>query len=191
MKKLTFTVPVLFVLGTLQFGCATVSHDTARAWPLVNGGFESSVLHEGWSLHVYGAQPEVTLDTNVRHEGRQSLRIKADEPSDTALGQELWLQPGRWYRLRGWVRTEGLDPLGSPVCGTFQVQIPVGRPGGILADGRDHPGTNDWTEEILYFTPPDDGLTRISIFFCGYGKGTGTAWLDQITLEEMKTPTGK
>jgi hypothetical protein len=38
---------------------------------LANAGFESAKVHDQWSLHVYGAQPDVSLDTKVRHEGKQ------------------------------------------------------------------------------------------------------------------------
>src|SRR5947209_3465661 len=80
--------------------------------PLRNPGFEAGL--DGWSRHVYGAQSTIEADTQVFHEGKQSLRISAAEPSDTALGQEVRLRPGRCYRLRGWVRTRGLDPHGAP-----------------------------------------------------------------------------
>ncbi|MGE5609625.1 MAG: alpha-L-arabinofuranosidase C-terminal domain-containing protein [Bacillota bacterium] len=123
------------------------------------------------------------LDTGVCIEGKQSLGVCADQPSDTAFGQEVQLKPGRWYRLRGYVRTDHLDSHDAPVGGTFQIQHPGGR--GTIATGRNHTGTSDWTEEVLYFTPPADGLTRIALFFVGFGKGTGTVWFDQITLEEI------
>ena len=154
-----------------------------RGVPLINAGFESREVHQGWTLHVYGARPNVALDTAIRREGRQSLRITAGAPSDTALGQEVKLRSGRWYRLTGWVRTENLDPRGARTCGTFQIQTPAG--GGIVAAGRNHQGTNDWTKETIYFTPPGDGATRIAVFFVGFGKGTGTAWFDAVTLEEI------
>ncbi len=150
---------------------------------LQNTGFESAVLHEGWTVHVYGAQPELALDRTVFHEGRQALRVSAEALSDTALGQEVQLQPGRWYRLTGWVHTDKLDPHGAPVYGTFQIQHPGGR--GVVASGRNYGGTSDWVRETICFTPPGDGLTRIAIFFVGYGQGTGTAWFDQIALEEI------
>ena len=153
-----------------------------HAAALVNPGFESAAPHEGWTIHVYGAQPEVALDAQVRREGKHSLCIRADQPSDTALGQNLKLKPGQWYRLTGWVRTEGLDPRASPTCGTLQVQTPNGSP---YVSGRNHPGTSDWVQETIYFTPPADGLTRIAVFFVGFGKGTGKAWFDQIELGEV------
>ncbi len=151
--------------------------------PLVNGDFESAALHEGWSIHVCGARPTVTNDTTVAHGGRQSLKVDADKPTDTAFGQEVQLKPGHWYRLTGWVKTRNLDSKGSPTCGTFQIQHPGGQ--GIVATGQNHPGANEWTQETILFAAPPGGLTRVAIFFVGYGKGTGTAWFDDITLEEI------
>ncbi|MGC8641041.1 MAG: hypothetical protein ACP5XB_14345, partial [Isosphaeraceae bacterium] len=173
---------VCIVPGWVWAGDDDAQH--ARTIPLVNPGFEADRPLEGWSLHVHGAQPEIHHATASRHEGRQSLRIRASTPSDTALGQEVKLWPGRWYRLSGWVRTEQLDPQGAPTCGTFQIQGPGGN--GIVAAGQNHPGTCDWIKETLCFTPPaGDGATRIAVFFVGYGKGTGTAWFDDLALEEI------
>ena len=174
---------LILMLAIISPALAWAAEKPGRAVPLVNGGFEAETLPEGWTLHVYGAPPTVTLDGSVQHAGKKSLRVSADAPSDTAFGQELQLKPGQWYRLKGWVRTEKLDPCGSPTCGTFQIQHPTGN--GVLTSGKNHAGTTDWTQETIYFTPPSTGLTRLAIFFVGYGKGTGTAWFDDITLEEV------
>jgi len=64
-------------------------------------GFEASPAGSGWELSVYGAQPRIDRDTQIFHEGRSALRISADSPSDTALGQEVRLTPGRAYSFRG------------------------------------------------------------------------------------------
>ena len=167
----------------------TGASEAPRNGPLMNAGFESEDPQQGWTLHVYGAQPTIAEDPTIRHEGCVSLRISADEPSDTALGQEVDLQPGRWYCLSGWIRTEKLDPRGSPTCGTLQVQLPGGQ--GVVAAGKNHPGTSDWIQESIYFTPPGDGRTRISVFFVGYGKGTGTAWFDGLSVHEMDAVVSK
>jgi alpha-N-arabinofuranosidase len=138
---------------------------------------------DGWSLHVYGARPQVEVDSKVVHKAKQALRISAAKPSDTALGQEVQLQPGRCYRFSGWVRTRGLDPRGAPVHGTFQVQHPGGR--GIIASGTNHKGDTDWTEVAIYFTAPPGGKTRLNVFFVGFGKGTGTAWFADLKLKPV------
>lgn len=172
------------ILCAAAWGETDVKSKAAKLISLTNAGFEAAAPAEGWSVHVYGAQSELTLDSAVRHEGRQSLKIHADQPSDTALGQELQLQPGHWYRLSAWVRCENLDPKDAPVCGTLQIQNPGGN--GVVVSGRNHRGTSDWTRESLYFTPPADGKTRIALFFVGYGKGTGTVWFDDLSLEELR-----
>ncbi len=98
------------------------------AWPhgaeaqLLNPGFEARGAAEKWEVVTYGARAEAVVDDRVFKEGLQSLRISAAMPSDTALGQELKLRGGGWYRLAGWVRTRALDPMGSPTFGTLQVQ---------------------------------------------------------------------
>lgn len=154
---------------------------------LRNPGFESPL--DDWSIDIYGAKAQVVLDREITHGGNSSLRIAATAPSDTALGQELKLTPGQSYQLTGWVKTSGLDPKGSPVFGTLQVQHSGG--GGTIASGANHQGDNDWTQVSLFFQSPPSGNVRVVVFFVGFGKGTGTAWFDDLTLETInpaKTP---
>ncbi len=148
---------------------------------LNNPGFEAG--SDGWTLTVYGARPVVEKDAAFVHKGKHSLRVAASELSDTALSQEVRLKPAQLYRLSGWVRTRGLDPHGAPVYGTFQVQNAGGR--GAIAAGANHGGDTDWTEVVVHFEAPAGGLTRICLFFVGFGKGTGTAWFDDLKLEEV------
>ncbi|HEV3261669.1 MAG TPA: carbohydrate binding domain-containing protein, partial [Gemmataceae bacterium] len=172
-------------LMALTLACALLpaaqASDARDTDTLKNPGFEANL--DDWSVHVYGAPSRVERDSTVVHGGKHALRVSASEPSDTALGQEVVLKPGRWYRLGGWVRTRGLDPHGAPVFGTFQVQQPGGR--GIIASGVNHGGDTDWTEVPIFFQAPPGGRTRVSIFFVGFGKGTGTAWFDDLKLEEV------
>ena len=106
---------------------------------------------------------------------------------DTALGQELRLKSGQFYRLTGWVRTRQLDAGKAPVYGTFQIQNPGGQ--GVIATGSNHNGDTDWVKETLYFEAPADGRVRVAVFFVGFGKGTGTAWFDDLKLEEVDPST--
>ncbi len=148
---------------------------------LANAGFEAPRLLDGWEIVTHGASADVAIDSKEVHEGRQSLRLTASEALDTALGQEVCLNPGRWYQFTGWVKTRGLQPLDAPVTGTFQVQRSGGR--GQLASGSNHQGDTDWAKVLLFFQAPSDGRVRIAPFLSGYGKGKGTAWFDGLTLE--------
>jgi rhomboid protease GluP len=148
-----------------------------------NPGFANGL--EGWfspvTLGQYG------IDTAVAHEGRQALRVTASAPTDAAIGQEVKLKPGQWYRLTGWVRTRGLDPRGAGVYGTFHVH---GRATNeVIAKGPNHKGDTEWTKVVIPFQARGDGLTRIVMFFVGFGAGTGTAWFDDLKLVEISEPT--
>ncbi len=159
---------------------------SVRAVPadLENGGFEADPPTRGWSIHVYGAEPQISADLATQKEGKRSLRISAREPSDAALGQNLYLLAGRLHRLRGWVRTEGLErQKGARVGGAMMIQRHDGRFGFA---GRSRAGTADWQEESILFRAPDDGQVRVALFLAGFGKGTGTVWFDGLRIEEAE-----
>jgi hypothetical protein len=150
--------------------------------PLIkNGGFEAGI--DDWDVVTYGAKPVVEPDTDVVHGGKQSLRISSTAPTDTAPGQEILLHPSTRYQFTGWVRTRGLNPLGAGAFGTYQIQRENG--GGLIASGPNHQGNTEWTEVRIPFQSPPDGRVRVAIFFVGFGKGTGTAWFDDLKLEQV------
>lgn len=146
-------------------------------------GFELATLDAAWEHCVFGAPASFESDAAVRHGGERSLAISASAPSDAALGQEIALEPRAWYRFRGFVRTQQLDPGSAPTCGTFQIQRPHGE--GILASGRSHRGDCDWSEVVLPFETPADGRVRVALFLVGFGRGTGRAWFDDLSLERF------
>jgi hypothetical protein len=152
---------------------------------LGNGGFEEGL--SGWEIHVHGAYPRLEPDTQVRHGGKQSLRITAKELTDTALGQNVTLTPGQWYQFRGWVKTRALVPQDATVYGTLQVQRPGGHDG-VIASAANHRGDADWTAITIPFQAPPDGRARVVVFLMGFGKGTGTAWFDDLSLVPEDVP---
>jgi tRNA A-37 threonylcarbamoyl transferase component Bud32 len=151
---------------------------------LKNPGFEDGM--EGWTSIVYGARPRIEFDQSVVHEGRQALRIEADALSDTAVAQDVMLKPHQRYRFSGWVRTRRLDPRHAPVYGTLEVQAPGGN--NTIGRGTNHGGDTEWNEVSIEFQAPAGGLTHLGMFFVGFGKGTGTAWFDDLSLEELSPP---
>src|SRR4051794_28415073 len=88
--RLVLTV-LAFILASARAMCAA---DKER---LVNPGFDTDPVQAGWELNVYGATPRIQRDTQVFHSGQSALRISAGAPSDTALGQEIRLEPGTAY----------------------------------------------------------------------------------------------
>ena len=169
----------------LKFGLFLLagSIGMAAAGGLVNPGFEQASATAGWQINTYGAEPKLELDSIIRHEGKTALRIESSVPSDTALAQEVILSPGKWHRFSAWVRTQQLDPHGSPITGTVQVQKPGGA--GLIASGASQRGTTEWTNVAAYFEAPPDGRVRLCLFYAGFGRGTGTVWFDETGVEEI------
>jgi membrane associated rhomboid family serine protease len=152
---------------------------------LKNRGFEAGL--EGWTpVCIGGPRPRFEFDTEVVREGRQALRVTAFQPVDVSCYQEVMLKPGQWYRFSGWVRTRGLNPRGSSVYGTFHVH--ARGVNDIIAKGPNHGPDTEWTQVSLTFQARGDGLTRIVLFFVGFGQGTGTAWFDDLGLVEVSQP---
>src|SRR5258708_34004315 len=104
--------PMVETVRAVFVALALLQDMSGRSVPLKNPGFEVPIL-TGWTTHVFGAQSDISLDFAAPKEGRQSLRVHAREPSDTAFSQEVTLKPSSYYRLTGWVRTRGLDPHGA------------------------------------------------------------------------------
>ena len=145
---------------------------------LKNSGFDLGL--EGWEPAVISARPQITFDTSVVRQGRQSLRVEANELSDTAFGQEVQLSAGQWYRFTGWVRTRGLNPHGSHVYGTLQVHTAVGN---TIATGTNRPERRYRVEQRLrssFRAFPWGSDPLLCAFQAGFGKGTGTAWFDDL-----------
>lgn len=154
---------------------------------LRQGAVHFSNSPSSWTRVTYGAQPELAPDPTARHEGRTPLRISSSDPTDTALAQDVAVAPGKLYRLSGWVRTRGVDPKNAEVSATLQAQLPGGA--GVLAGAESHSGDTDWTRETVYFLAPSAGSVHVALFFCGWGRGTGTVWFDDVELQPIDPST--
>jgi alpha-N-arabinofuranosidase len=155
---------------------------------LQNPDFEELTPTAGWEVTTYGGQPRFGLDSALARSGRTALSIDAAESSDTALAQEVSLTPSQWYRFSAWIRTDKLDPHGSAVSATVQVQRPKGA--GLIAGAPSHVGSTAWTNTDVYFQAPPDGRVRLCLFFVGFGRGTGSVWFDGVRVEPIDFKQG-
>ncbi len=148
---------------------------------LANGGFEESAGNKlkGFNFHD---QPGVVsfIDREIKHGGSASLRLEnftANPHGHGRVMQEVRVRPHRSYRVTLWVRTEGLQPVGS-----FQLSA--------LAKGRQLaprsfklPPTSDWRKLTMVFNSM--GYESVNLY-AGIWKGvSGRLWLDDWSLEEV------
>ena len=169
----------------MLFWAATETH--AEEPVIENGNFEQAGPDgevAGWQLCVIGPAPRIGLDDAHAKQGVHSLCIAAEAATDAALQQHVPVEPGAYYTFEGWVSTQGLTPAASSdVHGTLAVMTPGGAgEGRRIAVGESHAGDTDWTKVSVSFKAPSDARVRLLCFFCGWGRGTGTAWFDGLTL---------
>ena len=143
-----------------------------------NPSFEKAVKDgpEGWSPAVWGGKG-THEHAKMGRSGGRSLLLASDEGADISWIATAPLEPFARYRLTGWIRTEGVRP------GT-------GR--GALLNLHDFQplatkaitGTSDWTKVDLEFDAGPRDSVQVNCLLGGWGKSTGKAWFDDMTLEK-------
>lgn len=168
---------------------------------LPDGGFEKlgrfprggSTTDGQW----HGGSDRCAVVEEDAKEGRFSAKV--DLPLGmTDPGAHAWLdlpaQPGKTFRISGWMRTQGVTGTGIAFMAIYQHDA-----AGKLVEHRDFAstrGTTPWTFYTYVFTPKPQ-VARLHIFF-GLYQAHGTAWFDDIRLVEttglqlrpMNTSTG-
>lgn len=153
-----------------------------------NDGFErgSKDLPAGWPAKEMDAAHRVAWDRKGGRAQSSAVRVDVDPGAEPSwVGISRWvdgISPGAKYRLRGWVKGSGIN--GS--SGWF---VHAGKPGAgqilnqTLAAGS---GTFDWREVVCEFTAPADA----TYFVIGtILRGTGTAWFDDASLDQVDGAT--
>jgi len=196
------------------------AEETPAANLLANGGFEEwqpaatggdprntpqlpdglpanwSVLQEAYERAddpQFGVQGTVARDTTVKHSGAGALRLVNGLRTDiTEVSQGPFaVQPNSVYRVRCWVRGEGIAANSQDGCGVIVWgNTGPGAPGSSWA--RQTPlaktpttrtGTFDWQQfEFQVDTAPDTGWLRVALQLRRAG---GTAWYDDVEVTRL------
>jgi hypothetical protein len=144
---------------------------------LRNGGFEAleGGVPLGWSSGAGW-----TVDPSTRHDGARSYRRSTGAPS---VSQTVLVGPGT-YTLSAWIKTEGLGR-----DGTAGVRLMFDtRPAGNDWQATDViSGTRDWTRyQIPNLVVSHPATVQIALE--SSHDPAGTAWFDDVRLEEQQPP---
>jgi hypothetical protein len=155
-----------------------------------NGDFErwSQNVPTGWDK-VGSYRNEVwdglcAPDPDQRHAGKFSLRLHNDRSDQTVqvsqnIPVDRGLKVGGTYRLRVWMKSDGLERDNNVLLGTFAPEMKA--LGGCHVPMPRSPG--DWTcGEATFVIPPQTVLIRIMLHL----SGKGTVWIDDMSLEEQQ-----
>jgi alpha-N-arabinofuranosidase len=149
---------------------------------LKNGSFEqeSKGRPAGWRTQKWGGDGAFEYAA-VGRTGKRSLLIRSDKGGDLSWTATAGVDPHARYRLSGWIKTE-------------DVKVTNGR-GALLNIHNLQPvatqaltGTTDWTRVEVEFDTDEQDAVQINCLFGGWGSATGTAWYDDLTLEQIRGP---
>ncbi len=134
----------------------------------------------GWTREA----PTYTLVSSPVHSGGHSLQIVNTDAGKYALcTQPVKLEPGRFYELSGWVKTQGVgggDGQGASFC--VEWWGPKGYLGGCYPGGAN--GDSDWTHIRAVSDRVPAGATSARIVCYLWRNVTGTAWFDDVELHQ-------
>ncbi len=114
-------------------------------------------------------------------EGSDCLKIVVTKPMDTSFHTVIGVKANTRYRLSGKIKTK--DVKGNAMGALLNVHEIQG--GDNRALTKSLKGNQDWTEVSVDFNSEGRREISINALFGGWGQSTGTAWYDDIKLQEL------
>jgi len=138
--------------------------------PFRSGSFEiagTSGVAEGWTRSGPG---QADLDVALRRDGRVSQRIQGLTQRQTALWQDVRVDPAATLLFRVWVKSDG-----RVVAQVGKCQAAYHRQG-------------EWQQLVALARPELDGSLRIRFLMRSLADEPATVWLDSASLAPVKRP---
>lgn len=170
--------------------------DNPVAWPIPDRGmleFKPGLLNgdletgdgdcpEEWYFDHLDATHRVSWVAEHPKSGRRCLKTVVNEGAEktwvAARQRQIPITPGARYRMTAYVKAE--KTTGS--VGWYIHLGPVGKPFTLSPMLLGGPGTYDWKRVQAEFTAPADAaIADLGTVL----HGTGTAWYDSVTLEQL------
>jgi tetratricopeptide (TPR) repeat protein len=170
-----------------RFGIAGDTYAFTMPW---NGDFEYPIVNGGFDWRIGRAEGvRIFRDKDVYFNGFASLSVSFDgttNPGISIAEQFVPVEPGRRYKLSGYVKTEKLTTQNG-----ILLEVSPHRCDPLVQKTEPLTGTNRWKKvELEFRTPKSCSTVRVSIkreqsqkFD---NKISGDAWIDSLTI----TPEG-
>lgn len=132
----------------------------------------------GWRTETWAGQATFQ-HAQIGRTGQRSVEIASEGGADVAWSTRVTVDPFARYRLSGWIRTEGVEPVQGGRGALFNIH-------GL--DGAATPavtGTRDWTRVEVEFDIEDQTELQVNCLFGGWGRARGRAWFDDVALEKI------
>ena len=146
---------------------------------LPNSSFEKEADNDvqGWDVNAWEGEAGVRWSVGLSgHSGNQSVSIRSEQGADAAWTTMVSVKPDAWYRLAGWIKTNGVQGARGAL---LNVQDLIG------VETKAITGTTNWTPVEVRFHVGDLKEIQINCLFGGWGKSVGQAWFDDVSLVEF------
>ena len=141
-----------------------------------NPGFEqmSGDQPVGWRPSTYTGKAVFKVVDGGRT-GRCVEISATDDGGDVGWMATIQVKPKTRYRVSGWIKTKDLKGATGAL---FNLN---GHPAKSAALN----GTKDWKNVIMDFDSEDRTSVELNCLYGGWGKSTGTAWWDDVSVIEL------
>jgi len=156
---------------------------------VLNPGFEDGTgdLPDNWSTYIQDGSSEFSWVVDTFHTGAKAVCITHADSAISSFKQTIAVKADYKYKVSGYIKTKDVECGPNWWEGGAQLRIE----GDVTGNWWDNMTsrlceTNDWTYVELEVTTTEEAST-IEVH-CKLGEGMkirGTAWYDDITLEEV------
>ncbi len=167
------------VLGSTEKEPAAVPQNL-----LPNGGFEKPAgdLAEGWAVRTYIGSAEHKLVAKGRT-GGSCIEITSATGADTSIHAEFPMEPDSDYLLSAWIKTDNVQ-------GATGALLEIHTLAGAQPKSKALQGTNDWQQVSFQINSGKQAEIIVNCLFGGWGKSTGTAWFDDVSVVKLGAGSG-
>lgn len=150
---------------------------------LPNPSFEAGTptVVENWQSRAWSGATNArwTVETPGRT-GKRCVSISSQPGTDAAWTAKVAVKTNSFYRLSGWIRTQGVRGAVGALLNIQNLQE-------VRTEAIS--GSADWTHVQTVFGAGDVTELEINCLFGGWGQSTGKAWYDDLALEQVDDPS--
>ena len=152
--------------------------------PVPNASFEQADRQgpRAWRTQTWGGQGAFS-HANVGHTGNRSVELSSEQGGDVSWTATVRVEPFTRYRLTGWIKTENVQPVEGGRGALFNLHDMQGVATKAVT------GTADWTEVQAEFETAEQASVQLNCLLGGWGRATGKAWYDDLTLTALSQVT--
>jgi alpha-L-arabinofuranosidase len=172
-----------FVIAAIAAGpvvCFADGSDVAPAAAIAPRDKSESLIRGGWKSRAWRGGEEAQWSEHAPGRfGQHGFSISSKRGADAAWTAIATVQPDKFYKLSGWIKTKGVRGATGALLNIQNMQ-----------DVRTEAvqGDSDWTLVSTCFRSTQTTSLEINCLFGGWGTSTGEAWYDDVALVETDAP---